>query len=59
MNWPDATEGGSFEKESEIRQQNTGGESGPAHFSVIRIPGSILKAQFAHGLPGSASAKCQ
>jgi hypothetical protein len=60
MNWPDAGLGkevlgrfgrkvGWLGKESRIRQQNTGGESGPAHFSVIRIPGSVVGYHSEHG----------
>jgi hypothetical protein len=39
-----------------IRQQNTGGESNPAHFSVIRIPASVLGYGSEHGfaLPRSS-----
>jgi hypothetical protein len=32
-----------------IRQQNTGGESGPVDFSVIRLPGNVLGYRFEHG----------
>jgi hypothetical protein len=46
MNWPDA---GLGKAALGIRQQNTGGESGPAHFSVIRISGSVLGHHSEHG----------
>jgi hypothetical protein len=48
MNWPDA----GLErarKRIRIRQQNTGGESNPAHFSVIRISGSAPGYHSEHG----------
>ncbi|MGH6708318.1 MAG: hypothetical protein ACREEK_05045 [Bradyrhizobium sp.] len=68
MNWPDAGFGkegetlgrqpweGNPGKESRIRQQNTGGESNPAHFSVIRISGDVLGCHSQHGfaLPRSS-----
>jgi hypothetical protein len=55
MIWPDAglkrekLGKGSLGKENRIRQQNTAGESGPAHFSVIWISGSVLRYHSEHG----------
>jgi hypothetical protein len=36
-------------RESQIRQQNTGGESGPVHFSVVRLSGNVGGYRFEHG----------
>jgi hypothetical protein len=46
-------------EETRMSQQNTGGESNPAHFSVNGVSRRPSPEQFREGFPALASTKCR